>query len=82
MITIDQAPLGKRLFVSSFREDEQRDFSEIESRLMLLGIVFGQSVTLVKKSLMSRGPLLIEVRGRRIALSQNEAILIKVEVEA
>lgn len=80
MVTLNQAPLNKKLLVRSFAETEERDFSEIESRLMLLGFLDGQPIRLSKKAPLFNDPFLVEVRGRMVALSRDEALLILVEV--
>ncbi len=80
MITINEAPLNRRLIVRSFHTSEERDYSEIEARLMLLGFLEGQIVIVAKKAPLYKEPLLVEVRSRMIALSCAEASLIKVEV--
>lgn len=80
MMTIIEAPLLKNLIVRSFHESEIRDYSEIESRLMLLGFLEGQTVRVTKKAPLFQEPLLVEVRGRMIALSRDEAKLVNVEV--
>lgn len=80
MMTIGEAPLNTKLTVRSFRVDEVRDFSEVESRLMLLGFLSGSVVVVVKKAPFFNDPILVDVRGRMIALSRDEAMLINVEI--
>lgn len=80
-MTINQAPLKTKLIVRSFAVEESRDFSDVESRLMHLGFLAGEPIRILKKSPFFKEPLLVEVRGRPIALSFEEAQLIKVEVE-
>ncbi len=82
MMTINFAPLGKKLIVRSYRESDQREFNEIESRLMLLGFLEGENIRVVKRAPIFKAPFLVEVRGRMIALSESEAMLIQVEVTA
>jgi Fe2+ transport system protein FeoA len=79
-MTINEAPLFSPLIVRSFASDEVREFSDVESRLMHLGFVSGQVIRVTKKAPLSKGPLLVEVRGRPVALSLLEASLVKVEV--
>jgi len=73
--------MNQKLIVRSFHETEVRDFSEVESRLMLLGFLSGEIIRVTKKAPLFEEPLLVEVRGRKIALSKNEAQIIKVEVK-
>ena len=80
MMNINQAPLNRKLMVRSFKISEARDYNEIESRLMLLGFLDGQVIRVTKKAPLFKEPLLVEVRGRMIALSKDEASMIKVEV--
>ncbi|HXH76704.1 MAG TPA: FeoA family protein [Bacteriovoracaceae bacterium] len=80
MMTINQAPLNKKLIVRSFHDSHERDFNEIESRLMLLGFLDGQIIKVTKKAPLFKEPFLVEVRGRMIALSKDEAMLVEVEV--
>ena len=79
-MTINQAPMNTRLTVRSFADHEVRDFSDIESRLMHLGFVHGEYIKITKKAPVFKEPLLVEVRGRSIALSFSEAEMICVEV--
>jgi Fe2+ transport system protein FeoA len=81
-MTINQAPLNVKLIVRSFHLSESRDFSDIESRLMHLGFMDGQSVRVLKKAPLFKEPLLVEVRGRSVVLSFDEAQLVRVEVES
>lgn len=80
MVTMNQAPLHQRLVVASYLSTDADFISDIESRLMHLGFVEGAIVQVKKKSFFKSGPLLVEVRGRLVALSQGEAELVKVEV--
>ncbi|MGE3608670.1 MAG: ferrous iron transport protein A [Bacteriovoracaceae bacterium] len=80
MIKMNMAPLNKILTVKSFAEDCVRELTEVESRLMHLGFIHGQTVRITKKAPLFQEPLLVEVRGRLVALSSAEAKLIEVEV--
>lgn len=80
MMTINQAPMNRPLVVRSFRSTDEREYNEIESRLMHLGFLDGQTVIVVKKAPLFQEPLLVEVRGRMIALSKDEAAMVEVEV--
>jgi Fe2+ transport system protein FeoA len=79
-MTINQAPMNIKLIVRSFHIQEVREFSDIESRLMHLGFLDGESIKVVKKAALFKQPLLVEVRGRSVALSFSEAELVRVEV--
>jgi Fe2+ transport system protein FeoA len=79
-MTINQAPMKTKLIVRSFPIQEVREFSDIESRLMHLGFIDGETIQVTKKAPLFKEPLLIEVRGRSIALSFSEAELVSVEV--
>lgn len=79
-MTINQAPLLKKLIVRSFNIEEIRELSEVESRLMHLGFLDGETIRVMKKAPLFKEPLLVEVRGRSVALSFAEAELVKVEV--
>ena len=80
LMTINQAPLKAKLIVRSFSNQETRDFTELESRLMHLGFMDGETIRIIKKAPLFQEPLLIEVRGRSVALSFEEAGLVRVEV--
>jgi Fe2+ transport system protein FeoA len=80
-MTINQAPMQKNLIVRSFSIQEVREFSDIESRLMHLGFLDGEIIKITKKAPLFKEPLLVEVRGRSVALSFEEAELVRVEVE-
>lgn len=80
MLSINEAPLYQRLIVRSFGLEEERDLSDIESRLMHLGFIHGEVVIIKKRAPIFKQPFLVEVRGRLVALSFIEADLIKVEV--
>lgn len=79
-MTINQAPLNTRLVVRSFSIHDEGEFSDIESRLMHLGFMDGEVIRVTRKAPLFREPLLVEVRGRLIALSREEAALVSVEV--
>lgn len=79
-MTLHSAPLSKSLTVTSFSEDHTCDISDIESRLMHFGFIYGAEVIIKKRSFLSTGPILVEVRGRLIALTQAEADLVKVSL--
>jgi Fe2+ transport system protein FeoA len=49
---------------------------------MHLGFVNGATIEVKKKAPLFKEPLLVEVRGRLIALSKAEAELVSVEVQA
>jgi Fe2+ transport system protein FeoA len=79
-MTAKEAPINTKLIVRSFHKDDVRELSDIESRLMHLGFMDGESIRITRKAPLSQGPLLIEVRGRSVALTLDEASLISVEV--
>jgi Fe2+ transport system protein FeoA len=80
MMTINQAPLLKGLTITAFEKTNVEDISDIESRLMHLGFVDGATIVVKRKAPFFKEPLLVEVRGRLIALSKAEAELVTVEV--
>jgi Fe2+ transport system protein FeoA len=79
-MTINQAPIHAKLLVRSFSALDEGDFSDVESRLMHLGFIEGQTVRIMRRALLPQGPLLVEVRGRQVALTFDEAQLVAVEV--
>lgn len=79
-MTLDLAPLHSDLTVLSF--DDAAEASEVESRLMHLGFIFGATIRVSRKAAIFQEPLLVEVRGRQVALSQAEARLVRVEFSA
>ena len=79
-MTIDRAPLGKELRVRPFSSPEDEMLSDIHSRLMHLGFSSGELIRVMRKPKFFKGPLLIEVRGRLVALTESEAQLVPVEV--
>lgn len=79
-MTLNQAPLNAQLIVRSFSHHDEREFSDIESRLMHLGFIAGELIKITKKAPLFKEPLLVEVRGRMIALSASEASMVDVEV--
>lgn len=48
---------------------------------MHLGFLDGEIIKVIRKAPLFQEPLLVEVRGRSIALSFDEAQLVSVEVE-
>ena len=72
--------MRQKLIVRSFPIQEVREFSDIESRLMHLGFFDGETIMISRKAPLFKEPLLVEVRGRSVALSFSEAELIEVEV--
>lgn len=79
-MTIKEAPLNTRLIVRSFSILDDREFSDIESRLMHLGFMDGEVIRITRKAPLFKEPLLVEVRGRLVALTADEARLVSVEV--
>ncbi len=80
MMTINEAPLKQRLSITSFKDDYSSGISDIEARLMHLGFIHGATIEIKKKAPFFKEPLLVEVRGRLVALSRSEANLVSVEV--
>ena len=78
-MTINEAPLNKKMTIQ-YHQYPQGEMSDLESRLMHLGFIEGAQVEVKRKSPFIRGPLLVEVRGRIVALSQDEARLVNVEL--
>ncbi len=81
-MTINLAPLNQKLTVRSLSEQDNNELSDIESRLMHLGFIDGAVIVVKRKAPLFQEPLLVEVRGRLIALTKDEAELVKVEVHA
>lgn len=81
-MTINEAPLNSLLTVKSFSPEHDGEFSDIESRLMHLGFLSGETIRVTKKAPLFKEPLLVEVRGRSVALSASEAALVRVEVSS
>ncbi len=80
MMTINEAPLNQNLTVSCFGLYEMKEISDIESRLMHMGFLEGAIIRVTKRVPFFQGPILVDVRGRLIALSESEAKLVTVEV--
>lgn len=72
--------MNVKLVVRSFPDHHESEISDIESRLMHLGFIHGELIEVKKKAPLFREPLLVEVRGRMVALSSEEANLVTVEV--
>lgn len=79
-MTINLAPLNQKLVVRSFPANGERDLSDLESRLMHLGFFHGEPIRILKRAPLFKEPFLVEVRGRMVALSKEEAALVNVEV--
>lgn len=79
-MTLNMAPMKTKLVVRSFTIHDERELSDVESRLMHLGFMDGEHVQITRKAPLFKEPLLVEVRGRSIALSFDEAEMVSVEV--
>lgn len=79
-MTLADAALHSRLKVLSFPDKDLEELSDMESRLIHLGFHHGGIVKVVKKAPLFKEPYLVEVRGRMIAMTRDEALLISVEV--
>lgn len=79
-MTLNQAPMNTTLTISSSTYQESENISDIASRLMHLGFIDGEKIKVTRKAPLFREPLLVEVRGRSIALSFAEAELVQVKV--
>lgn len=75
MMTLNSAPLNKKLLVSHIT-DTGEELDHLQSRLMHLGFIKNEPVLLIQKAPYFGVPLLVEVKGRRIALSFDEAELV------
>lgn len=73
--------MHKKLIVRSFSTHEEKEISDLESRLMHLGFIQGEMIRVTRKAPFFKGPILVEVRGRMVALSQLEAELVEVEIQ-
>lgn len=78
MMTLDLAPLNKKLIICGVRP-EQMELGPVESRLMHLGFIKNEPVILIQKAPYFQIPILVEIKGRRIALSLEEAKRVQVE---
>ncbi|HLT22349.1 MAG TPA: FeoA family protein [Bacteriovoracaceae bacterium] len=78
MMTLDLAPLNKKLLVRELTTSLE-SIGHLESRLMHLGFITNEPILLIQKAPYFQVPILVEVKGRRIALSLEEARLIEVE---
>lgn len=78
MITLDLAPLNKKLVVQEILT-QGTELGPVESRLMHLGFIKNEPVILIQKAPYFQIPILVEVKGRRIALSLEEAKRVQVE---
>ncbi|HLW58156.1 MAG TPA: FeoA family protein [Bacteriovoracaceae bacterium] len=78
MMTLDLAPLNKKLIIHGVQAD-QTELGPVESRLMHLGFIKNEPVTLIQKAPYFQIPILVEIKGRRIALSLEEAKKVQVE---
>lgn len=72
--------MNTKLVVRSFTIHDVKEFSDIESRLMHLGFMDGEIIRITRKAPLFKEPLLVEVRGRSVALTYQEASLVSVEV--
>ena len=81
MMTINQAPLHKKLSISAAESKKADAISDLESRLMHLGFVDGAVIEVKLKAPLFQEPLLVEVRGRLVALTKSEAEMVQVEVQ-
>ena len=79
-MTLNQAPLHTKLKVRSFPDSDLNELNDLQSRLMQLGFTHGEIVRVTKKAPLFKEPLLVEVRGRLVAMSSSEASHISVEV--
>lgn len=78
MMTLDMAPLNKKMLVHDIGS-ENADLGPVQSRLLHLGFIKNEPLILIQKAPYFDVPILVEVRGRRIALSLEEAQMVRVE---
>jgi Fe2+ transport system protein FeoA len=78
-MTLNEASLNQRLKVLSFSDEEHIELNDLESRLIHLGFHFGSMIRIVRRAPLFQEPLLVEVRGRLVAMTLSESLLIKVE---
>jgi Fe2+ transport system protein FeoA len=81
MMTINQAPLHRKLSISVLENKKAETISDLESRLMHLGFIDGAEIEVKLKAPLFQEPLLVEVRGRLVALTKAEAQMVHVEIK-
>jgi Fe2+ transport system protein FeoA len=79
MMTLNEATINQELLVLSPQHAGETELSDVEARLMQLGFIPGARVAVRKKTPLFASPLLVEVRGRWIALTKEEAGLVSVQ---
>ena len=79
-MTINEAPLHQRVRIVLSHNNPAVGPTDVESRLMHLGFIPGEEIMVKRKAPIFHEPLLVEVRGRPVALNKLEASLIKVEL--
>ena len=75
MMTLNSAPINKKLLVAQVTGVHE-EMDHLQSRLMHLGFIKDEPVFLIQKAPYFGVPLLVEIKGRRIALSFDEAELV------
>ena len=67
--------LNKKYRIKNIIEGE----AGIGTRMMQLGFISGEDLTLIRRAPLFGEPLLVEVRGSQFAISRAEAELIEIE---
>lgn len=79
-MTLIDATLNSRLKVTSFPDQDLNELNDLQSKLIHLGFHHGEVVRVLKKAPLFGEPILVEVRGRMVAMSRSEAECVTVEV--
>ncbi len=84
MVSLYELRKGDSACVDSLVSERQSDLSEADHKVVLkrlieLGICAGTPLTVQWRDPLPGGPLVIEVRGGRIAIGRKEASLVQIE---
>lgn len=80
LVALSEMQVGSEGRVFSVTQPAISSEFQIIKRFMRLGFLRGEAVKIIQKAPLFQTPILVEIRGSRIALSADEAELVQIEV--
>jgi len=79
LVPLSKMKVGAEGRIFSVTQRSDMNEKEIIKRFMRLGFLRGETVRVIQKAPFFQSPILVQVRGARIALSDDEAELVQLE---
>jgi len=81
LLLLSQLPKNQSGFIKSFTTTLEEDSESLKVRLMELGLLEGEKVTVLFEAPFGKDPIAIEVRGMVLGIGKREASMVLIERE-